>query len=74
MELVDKDLELFRQYQELQKKGIINCQIAAQLQIAKEQLANIISHYTSKQIWNIKFKSKRENIVLTEVSTSAEES
>lgn len=48
MELVDKDLELFRQYQELQKKGIINCQIAAQLQITKERLASIISHYTFK--------------------------
>ena len=48
MELVDKDLELYRQYQELQNKGIINCQIAAQLQITNERLASIISHYTFK--------------------------
>ncbi len=48
MELVDRDLEKFKQYQQLQQKRITNRQIAEQLGITTEQLGNIISHYTFK--------------------------
>ncbi|TXK78911.1 hypothetical protein [Mesonia sp. K4-1] len=61
MELVDKDLEKFKQYQQLQQKRITNRQIAEQLQITTEQLGNIISHYTFKTGLEYKIQEEEGN-------------